>query len=116
MRLALDMRPDFTAARLVDAEFLAGQNHDAAALRMLASIPDSDPLAPLVALRRAALNEHLGHTGQAMDTLHKLAAAYPDNPMPLIVQGDILRGEKQYQSAITAYSHAIALIGAAGPA
>ena len=114
LRLALNMRPDFTAARLVGAEFLAGQNHDAAALRMLASIPDSDPLAPLVELRRASLNEHLGHTGQAMDTLHKLAAAYPDNPIPLIVQGDILRGDKQYRSAITAYSHAIALIGQPG--
>lgn len=110
LRLALDMRPDLTSARLVSAEFLAGRNQDAAALQMLAPIPDNDPLAPLVSLRRAALNEQLGHIDQAMRTLRQVAAANPDSPMPLIVQGDILRGRKEYNQAITAYTHAIALI------
>ncbi len=111
LRLALDMRPDLTSARLVAAEFLAGRNQDAAALQMLASIPDSDPLAPLVSLRRAVLNERLGHIDQAMRTLRQVAASNPDNPMPLIVQGDILRGRKEFNQAITVYTHAIALIG-----
>ena len=115
LRFSLDLRPDFTPARLVGAAILVGDQHDAAALRMLASIPDSDPLAPLVQLRRAALDEHLGRSEAAMQSLQRLADTYPGNPMPLIMQGDILRAQKHYQDAITAYTRAIAAIGQPGP-
>lgn len=116
VRLALDMRPDFAAARLVGASLLTQQQHDAAALRMLSKVPDSDPLAPLAELRRAALSNQLGNKDAALQSLEQLAQVYRGNPMPLIMQGDILREQKQYQKAVAAYTRAITAIGTPGPA
>ena len=44
LRLALDLRPDFTAARLLAADILGSQHHQQAALRMLNEVPASDPI------------------------------------------------------------------------
>lgn len=114
IQLALDMRPDFSAARLVGAAILVQHQHDAAALRMLAAVPDSDSLAPLAELRCAALNSHLGNNDAAMQSLGRLAAVYRGNPMPLIMQGDILREQKQFNAAVGAYTKAIGEIGTPG--
>jgi len=111
VRFALDMRPDFTAARLVGSALLATDQQNAAALRILVPVADSDPLAPLVQLRRAALNERLGHADMAMQSLERLARQHPHNPLPLIMEGDIQRTQKHYQEAVTAYTRAIAEIG-----
>jgi tetratricopeptide (TPR) repeat protein len=107
LRLALNLRPDFTAARLVGAEILTDQQHDAAALHMLAGVGDSDPLSPVARMRRAQLTASLGHPGDALRELDRLAAQYPDSPMPAIEQGDILSGRHRYKDAIAAYSRAI---------
>ena len=51
-----------------------------------------------------------------MQSLEQLAQVYPGNPMPLIMQGDILREQKHFQEAVTAYTRAIADIGTPGQA
>ena len=78
---------------------------------MLASVPDSDTISPVVWMRRAQLTARLGHTADALQDLHRLTAQYPDSPMPAIEEGDIFSGKQHYSEAIAAYSRAIDRMG-----
>lgn len=106
LRLALDLRPDFTAARVMQADLLANSKRPAAALQMLASIPATDPIAAVVRLRRVALTERLGHSDDATQELERLARDYPDSPLPDIALGDMLRQKQHFPAAIAAYDRA----------
>ena len=111
LRLALDLRPDLTAARLMAADMLSSDGHNAAALLMLASIPRTDPLAGLVGMRQTGILAQIGRTDQALQELTRLVAAYPDSPLPLIQRGDILRARDRYDEAVAAYTAGIARMG-----
>ncbi len=110
LRLALDLRPDFTAARLLAADILNTRHHQQAALRMLTEVPASDPIAAVVQLRRAALSDRLGHSDEAMRDLERMARDYPDSPLPDTQRGDILRMTQRFPDAVAAYDKAIARI------
>jgi len=110
LRLALDLRPDLTAARLLSADVYDQAKHPDAALAVLAPVTAADPLAPVVDLRRAALQDQLGNSDEALRILGELAAAYPDRPEPWTMEGAILRGKHRYSDSVTAYDKAIALI------
>ncbi len=110
LRLAIDLRPDFTAARLLAADILDSQLHSENALQMLSSVSSDDPLLPVVRLQRAELTERLGHTDEAMRDLQRLEHDYPDSPIPAIQQGDMLRGKQRFADAIAAYDRAIGRI------
>jgi Flp pilus assembly protein TadD len=109
-RLALQLRPDFAAARLLASDILSNEQQPEAALRMLAGIPDSDPIAPLIRLRRVTLTDRLGHSDEATRQLTQLTKDYPDNPVPEIQLGDMLRSRQRFAEAVTAYDRAIVLI------
>jgi tetratricopeptide (TPR) repeat protein len=111
LRLALDLRPDFTEARLVAAEAIDSNKHPEAALAMLAPVEASDPLAPSVDMRRAALYDRIGSTDEALRTLAALTTAVPDRPEPWALQGAILRSQHRYAEAVTAYTRALSLMG-----
>ncbi len=111
VRLALDLRPDLTPARLVAAETLDTNKHTQAALAMLAPIAASDPLAPSVDLRRAALYDRLGDSDESLRILARMEAAYPARPEPWTLQGAILRGKKRYADSVVAYGKALELMG-----
>jgi tetratricopeptide (TPR) repeat protein len=111
LRLALDLRPDLTEARLVAAEGLDSNKHTEAALGMLAPVEASDPLAPSVDLRRAALYDRLGQDDQALHVLAALETAAPDRPEPFALQAAIQRAKHHYPEAIAAYSKALMLMG-----
>jgi tetratricopeptide (TPR) repeat protein len=115
LRLALDLRPDFTAARLLAADVLVNDRHPALALRMLNEVAASDPLAPVVQLKRAALVDNLGRSDDAMRDLERLAKDYPDSPLPDEQRGDILRIKQRFPDAVAAYDRAIVRIGSPGP-
>ena len=115
LRLALALHPDLTPARLLLADVLDNQDQPAAALAVLATVADADPLAPIVALQQALLLDHLGKVNDALAVLDRLAAQYPDQPDPLEAKGDILRCHERWQEAITAYDGAIARVGTPGP-
>src|SRR3978361_863 len=66
LRRALDLRPDFAAARLLAADILGTQHHQQSALRILNEVPASDPIVAVVQLRRATLIEQLGRSDDAM--------------------------------------------------
>ncbi|HEY1412001.1 MAG TPA: tetratricopeptide repeat protein, partial [Rhodopila sp.] len=110
LRLALDLRPDFTAARLLAADILANQNHQQAALSILNEVPSSDPIISVVQLRRAGLVDRLGRPDDAIHDLERMARDYPDSPLPDEQRGDILRITQRFTDAVSAYDKAIARI------
>jgi tetratricopeptide (TPR) repeat protein len=110
LRLALDLRPDLTTARLLSSEVFAGGQRLQPALAVLEAVTPSDPLAPLVDMRRAALLQRQGNVDEALKLLAAIGAAYPDRPEPWAMQGAILRGQHRYAEAVTAYDKAVALV------
>jgi Flp pilus assembly protein TadD len=110
VRLALDLRPDFTAARLLAADVMVSDHHPALALRMLNEVASNDPLAPVVQLKRASLVETLGRSDDALRELERVARDYPDSPLPDEQRGDMLRTKQRFPEAVAAYDKAIARI------
>ncbi len=111
LRLALDLRGDFTAARLLLSDIQETGKRTQAALDTLASVLPSDPLAAVVALRRANLLEGLGRQEEAFKILEALARDFPDRPEPLAQIADSLRLHNHFNEAVTAYDRAVARIG-----
>ncbi|MGA3400135.1 MAG: tetratricopeptide repeat protein [Acetobacteraceae bacterium] len=114
LRLALDLRPGLTAARLLAADLLSTDQHPDAALQMLASVPNDDALSAVIRMRRIGIMVQTSRTDDAMRELDRVAADYPDSPLPSIQRGDILRSKERYNEAITAYTSGIAKIGQPG--
>jgi tetratricopeptide (TPR) repeat protein len=114
LRLALDLRPGLTAARLLASDLLSNDRHPEAALQMLASVPGNDPLTAVIRMRRIGIMVQMGRTDDAMRDLDRVAADYQDSPLPPIQRGDILRSKEHYAEAITAYTAGIAKIGKPG--
>ena len=110
LRLALDVREDFTAARLLLADIQEGNKQSDAAAQTLAGVPPTDPLAVVVTLRRANLLDGTGQEAEAARMLEALAQEYPDRPEPLIQIGDSLRRRNRFHEAAEAYDRAVARI------
>ena len=115
LRLALDLRPDFTAARLLCADILASEHHLENALQMLTAVASDDPLIAVVRLQRADLTEQMGHTEDAMRELRSIAHDYPGSPIAAIHEADLLRGKQRFTEAVAAYDRAIGTIKTPGP-
>ena len=115
LRLALDLRPDFAAARLLAADIEQSEHHPELALRRLSEVPSTDPIIAIVQLRRAALTDRLGRSDDAMRELDRLARQYPDSPLPDEQRGDILRSKQRFPDAAAAYDRAIARLSRPEP-
>ena len=107
LRLALDLKPDFTAARLLLADTYETAHHPEAGFRILAAIPPSDPLSAIVQLRRAALQDQMGHSSEAMAALEQVAREHQDSALPLAQEGDMLRAQSRFEEAVAVYDRAI---------
>ncbi len=112
LRLALNLRPDFSAARMMMAENEEASGNTAQALRTLAPIGPTDPMIAVVRLRRATFADRAGNSEDAARELEQLARDYPDSPLPLAQLGDLLRSKNRYADAIGAYDRAIARVQA----
>ncbi|WP_160000417.1 tetratricopeptide repeat protein [Roseomonas sp. 18066] len=106
-RLALRLRPDFTPALLIAADALADEKHPDSALALLRRVPDDDPLAAAVAMRRATLLDRLNRPDEAITALRGLQEAYPQSLQPPARLGDLLRTRERYSEAAEAYSTAL---------
>ncbi len=115
LRLALDIRPDFAPARMVAADILANGRHLNDALRMLAEVPSTEALYPVVRLRRVAFTDRLGRSDEALQELDKMSREYPNSPLPEEGRGDILRAKQRFAEAIVAYDNAVARLGEPAP-
>lgn len=111
IRLALDMRPNFTAARVVLSDIEVTAKRPDAALAALAPVQADDPLAPLIELRRAGLLDDAGQTDASVALLEKLSREHPDRPEPRAQLGDVLRRKERFADAATAYADAIGKLG-----
>ncbi|HVY16532.1 MAG TPA: tetratricopeptide repeat protein [Rhodopila sp.] len=111
LHLSLDLRPDFTAARVLLADILATEGHPGVALRTLNEVPQNDPIHSVVELRRATLIDRLGRSDEAMRELDRMSQAYPSSPLPDAQRGDILRAKSRFTDAVAAYDKAIARLG-----
>lgn len=114
LRLALDLRPDFTPARLLAAEILQGQGHAENALEVLSPVASNDPLLSVVRLQRASLTDLQDHPEEAIRQLEAISRDYPDSPLPLARIGDIRRMQQRFADALSAYEKAIARIRTPG--
>lgn len=110
LRLAMDLRPDLTAARILAADILQDEQHYDSALQILAPVGTDDPLSPVIRLQRTAIAAQLGHTDEAMKELQRIAHDYPDSPLPPMREGDLLRSKQRNTEAIASYDRAIDLI------
>jgi tetratricopeptide (TPR) repeat protein len=115
LRLALDLRPDFTAARLLAAGILEGGHHLEHALQMLTPVSADDPLIAVVRVQRAMLTDRMGHSEDAIHELQRISRDFPNSPVPLMRQGDLLRGKQRFAECIVAYDHAIERMKTPGP-
>ena len=82
LRLALDLRPDFAAARLLAADILAEPASSAGGAAHAERGAGHRSDLPVVQLRRAALVDRLGRSDEAMRDLERMARDYPDSPLP----------------------------------
>lgn len=112
LRLALFLKPDLSAARLIVADGEDGAGNSLQALKTLAPVPATDPLISVVRLRRAMFTERAGNSEDAARDLEQIGRDYPDSPLPLAQLGDLLRGKNRYAEAIGAYDRAIGRVRA----
>ena len=116
LRLALDLRPDFTAARLLVADIQSRQGQVGAAVAVLNQVSASDPLIAVVQLRLAQFAEREGHTAEAQQQLEQLASQYPQRPEPLALLAQMQRDQNHFTEAADTYGRAIQRLGKPGPA
>jgi tetratricopeptide (TPR) repeat protein len=110
-RLAGRLRPDFAPTTLLLADYFADENHPQAALAQLDTIPASDPLWRVAALRRAEMLDRLDRIAEAEAALRQVAQADPAAPQPMLRLGEMLRKRNRFADAVAAYDAAIERIG-----
>jgi tetratricopeptide (TPR) repeat protein len=107
LRLALDLKPDFTSARLLAADVQGAAGQLEGAVATLAPIRADDPLIAVARLRQARLQGRLGHSAEARRLLEQLAADYPNRSEPLAQLADMQSGEGHFEDAAETYGRAI---------
>ena len=108
VRYALSLDPGLTAARLLASDLDQSLHVPDAGLAVLAPVGPGDPLETLVALRRAELEQVLGHVDAARAAYLSLADARPGVAEPWRELGEMLSDAGRNQEAIDAFGHAIA--------
>jgi tetratricopeptide (TPR) repeat protein len=116
LRLALDLRPEFTPARLLAADIQFRQGQVSAATAMLSQVAASDALIAVVQLRLAQYAERDGHTAEAQQQLEQLASQYPQRPEPLALLAQMQRDQDHFRESADTYGRAIARLAKPGPA
>jgi Flp pilus assembly protein TadD len=115
-RCALDLRPHLAVAQLLLADILSGEDKPQESLAILTEIPASSRYSWSARLRMAANLETLGRIDEAVAELRAMAAKEPDRASAEIQLGDLLRGQKRFSEAASAYTEAIRRLKAAGTA
>ncbi|HJS87613.1 MAG TPA: tetratricopeptide repeat protein [Acetobacteraceae bacterium] len=112
LRLALDLRPDFTTARLLAADVLETRRHPEEARQLLDGIAAGDALAPLARLHRAALMQRDGNVEGAMAEMDALGRECPDSTLPLEQKAGLLQAAGHSAEAGVVLDQAIARLPA----
>lgn len=107
LNMALYLRPDFPAAHLMQGSVYEQMDRPDKAIAAYQAIDAASPLWVKAQLRAAFNQDRKGATEDALKQLTSLARSMPDRYDPWLTRGDILRGHKRFDEAVTAYSEAI---------
>lgn len=110
LRRALELAPNFTAARANLAVVLYKQNRPLDAIAELDEIGRDDQLAEIgsAGLKAAAMSR-LGRLEEARDLYQKLLASRPNEPKVWMSYGHVLKSVGEQSEAVDAYRRAIEL-------
>jgi Flp pilus assembly protein TadD len=98
------------------ADIQANAKHYDIALDMLEKAAQiSDPITPIIRLRRAAVLQEMGQTDEAIREVERIGRDYPDSSLPDQELGDLLRQKQQFTQAIDAYDRVIGRIRQPAP-
>ncbi len=106
--LALELDPDFHAARVLIGELLQDQQRHADAIAAYRSVPADSAYGWVVGLRIAEELHELERTDQAIGDLKSLAAARPERFEPWYRIGNFERSQENWEPAAEAYEQAVA--------
>jgi tetratricopeptide (TPR) repeat protein len=111
LQLALYVQPDHVMAHYALGELYDQiQKYDAAA-ESFGQVASTNPLWLNAQLRKAYALNSLERIDDAKALLSGLMAKYPNDMRPYYTLGNLLRGNKDYAEAITAYTQAIEKLG-----
>lgn len=109
-RLALAVQPDFPLAQVLVGDILQSQGRYADANRAYLAIPADAHVYYSAQLRVADNMKRMSDSAAAIQVLQGLAQGRVDRPDALIDLGDVLRSDKRYDEAATAYEQALARV------
>jgi tetratricopeptide (TPR) repeat protein len=113
-RFALDLRPQFPLAQLLLGDILAADGKPELSIAALSAIKQGSPYYWSAQLRATVDLHALGRVDEAIAQLRSMAAQNPKLIGAEIELGDILRDEKRFSEAVSAYDEAIRRQAAAG--
>ncbi len=110
LQLALDLRPDFDAVHLLQANLLEQQEKYDEAYAMYEKLANHPAFGLQASIRMAYCLQDSGKSKKALALLEKIRNQYPDEAEPILTIADILRIEKRYKKAIETYTDALQLL------
>ncbi|HEX5453737.1 MAG TPA: tetratricopeptide repeat protein [Stellaceae bacterium] len=113
-RFALDLRPQFPLAQLLLGDILTADGKPEQALSVLTGVKPDSPYYWSAQLRAAVDLDALGRSNEAIAQLRSMASKNSKLIGAEIELGDILRNQKRFSEAASAYDEAIRREKAAG--
>ena len=110
-RLSTYLRPDLDLAHMLVAGVLQSMGRHDDAIAVYDQIDPKSPLYWSARLRIAENLEAAEKDDDAIRLLQRLSDQEPSRPDPLISLGDLLRANKRFNEAVSAYDKAVSLLG-----
>ena len=107
----LHMRPDYPVGQMLVAGTLELLERYDDAIKVYDGIKPDSPLRWTARMRKASNLDALGRTKAAIAELSSMSGEQVARSDALVELGDLLRGKKRYEEAITAYTDALPRIG-----
>jgi tetratricopeptide (TPR) repeat protein len=114
-RLALDLQPDFTLARMLVAGVVSAQNHGEEAIALYREVPPDTAFGWQARLDIALELDKLDRTEEAVALLQTLIKERPEQIEARLQLGNVQRGHERYAEAAAAYSDVLQVVGEAQP-
>ena len=110
LQMALYLEPESPFALAALANVYETTKNYEMAIKSYERIPQGTPLQQAIDIRRAQNLNLLDRVDEAKSLLEALAAREPNDPRALDALGNLMRGRKRYDEAISYYDRVIALI------
>jgi len=114
-RLALDLQPDFTLARMLVAGVISSQNHGEEAIALYREVPPGTVFGWQARLDIALELDKLDRADEAVALLQELIKERPEQIEARIQLGNVQRGHERYAEAAVAYSDVLQAVGEPKP-